>query len=317
MPVLDGIAAAERIARARIAPVVILTAFSQRELVERARDAGAMAYLVKPFTRSDLVPAIEIAVSRFAELGALEPRGRRPRPSSWPPARRSTGPRASSRRSSGSASPTRSAGSRRPPWTCAGRCARSPRASSSTASRAPDGPRRRLPSEPTHRRRHRFAKLVQHFAVSRGETHPPEMLACPASRQRRYAVRPFPDGGNTWLTSPTCGRSPRWRRRRTRADRMRQQQQQQHAASGWCRLRQLARSSPSWARPPATPALSARTWSAASSCALDKYNKAHADCKVDPQDLRLAGRPRQGDPARHPDRQRRLDRRPGRPRLLR
>jgi response regulator NasT len=72
MPVLDGIAAAEKIARARVSPVVILTAFSQRELVERARDAGAMAYLVKPFSRSDLVPAIEIAVSRFAELGALE-----------------------------------------------------------------------------------------------------------------------------------------------------------------------------------------------------------------------------------------------------
>src|SRR3954449_12234709 len=72
MPVLDGIAAAERIARARIAPVVILTAFSQRELVDRAREAGAMAYLVKPFSRTDLVPAIEIAVSRFAELGALE-----------------------------------------------------------------------------------------------------------------------------------------------------------------------------------------------------------------------------------------------------
>jgi response regulator NasT len=72
MPVLDGIAAAERIARARIAPVVILTAFSQRELVERARYAGAMAYLVKPFSRSDLVPAIEIALSRFTELGALE-----------------------------------------------------------------------------------------------------------------------------------------------------------------------------------------------------------------------------------------------------
>jgi len=72
MPVLDGIAAAERIAGQRIAPVVILTAFSQRELVERARDAGAMAYLVKPFTKSDLVPAIEMAVSRFAELNALE-----------------------------------------------------------------------------------------------------------------------------------------------------------------------------------------------------------------------------------------------------
>ena len=72
MPVLDGIAAAERIAAARIAPVVILTAFSQRDLVERARDAGAMAYLVKPFSRTDLVPAIEIAVSRFGELDALE-----------------------------------------------------------------------------------------------------------------------------------------------------------------------------------------------------------------------------------------------------
>ena len=67
MPVLDGISAAER-----IAPVVILTAFSQRELVERARDAGAMAYLVKPFTKADLVPAIEMAVSRFAEIRALD-----------------------------------------------------------------------------------------------------------------------------------------------------------------------------------------------------------------------------------------------------
>ncbi len=72
MPKLDGIAAAERIAEQRIAPVVILTAFSQRDLVERARDAGAMAYLVKPFSRQDLVPAIEMAVSRFTELHALE-----------------------------------------------------------------------------------------------------------------------------------------------------------------------------------------------------------------------------------------------------
>src|SRR5436309_3786909 len=71
MPVLDGISAAERIAAGQIAPVVILTAFSQRELVERARDAGAMAYLVKPFTKADLVPAIEIAVSRFQEMSAL------------------------------------------------------------------------------------------------------------------------------------------------------------------------------------------------------------------------------------------------------
>jgi response regulator NasT len=72
MPKLDGISAAERIAEQRIAPVVILTAFSQRELVERARDAGAMAYLVKPFTKADLVPAIEMAASRFAQLRQLE-----------------------------------------------------------------------------------------------------------------------------------------------------------------------------------------------------------------------------------------------------
>ncbi|GAA2831759.1 MULTISPECIES: ANTAR domain-containing response regulator [Crossiella] len=72
MPKKDGIEAAGEIARERIAPVVILTAFSQRELVERARDAGAMAYLVKPFAKRDLVPAIELAVSRFAELSALE-----------------------------------------------------------------------------------------------------------------------------------------------------------------------------------------------------------------------------------------------------
>lgn len=72
MPRLDGIAAAQRIASARIAPVVILTAFSQRELVERARDAGAMAYLVKPFTKTDLVPAIELAIGRYAEVQALE-----------------------------------------------------------------------------------------------------------------------------------------------------------------------------------------------------------------------------------------------------
>ncbi|MFX0594675.1 ANTAR domain-containing response regulator [Melissospora conviva] len=72
MPIMDGLAAAERIAGARIAPVIILTAFSQRDLVERARAAGAMAYLVKPFQKSDLVPAIEVALSRYSEIGALE-----------------------------------------------------------------------------------------------------------------------------------------------------------------------------------------------------------------------------------------------------
>jgi two-component system, response regulator PdtaR len=72
MPKRDGIEAASIIAEQRIAPVVILTAFSQRDLVERARDAGAMAYLVKPFGKRDLVPAVELAMSRFAELQALE-----------------------------------------------------------------------------------------------------------------------------------------------------------------------------------------------------------------------------------------------------
>ena len=68
MPRRDGIDAAAEIAAKRIAPIVVLTAFSQRELVERARDAGAMAYLVKPFSITDLIPAIELAVSRFGEI---------------------------------------------------------------------------------------------------------------------------------------------------------------------------------------------------------------------------------------------------------
>ncbi len=72
MPVLDGISAAEAIGSERIAPVIMLTAFSQKELVERARDAGVMAYVVKPFTKDDLAPAIDIARSRWTELTALE-----------------------------------------------------------------------------------------------------------------------------------------------------------------------------------------------------------------------------------------------------
>ena len=72
MPVLDGLSAAEQVVAARLSAVVILTAFSQRDLVERAREAGVMAYLVKPFQKSDLLPAIEMAVSRFGELTALE-----------------------------------------------------------------------------------------------------------------------------------------------------------------------------------------------------------------------------------------------------
>ncbi len=71
MPGLDGIAAARELVDDRVCPVVLLTAFSQRELIEEARDAGVMAYLVKPFQREDLVPAIELARGRFAELKAL------------------------------------------------------------------------------------------------------------------------------------------------------------------------------------------------------------------------------------------------------
>lgn len=72
MPVLDGLVAAKQIAERRIAPVIMLTAFSQRELVEQAREAGAMAYLVKPFQKKDLLPTIEMALSRFTEIVALE-----------------------------------------------------------------------------------------------------------------------------------------------------------------------------------------------------------------------------------------------------
>lgn len=72
MPQADGVTAAERIGEESLAPVVMLTAFSQAELVERARDAGAMAYVVKPFTPADLLPAVEIAISRHAQITQLE-----------------------------------------------------------------------------------------------------------------------------------------------------------------------------------------------------------------------------------------------------
>ncbi len=72
MPGLDGIEATRAIASERGAAVVVLTAFSQRDLVERARESGAMAYLVKPYRRDDLAPAVELALARFRELRALE-----------------------------------------------------------------------------------------------------------------------------------------------------------------------------------------------------------------------------------------------------
>ncbi|MBN2205482.1 MAG: response regulator [Thermoleophilia bacterium] len=71
MPGLDGLAAAREIAGERRAAVLILTAFSQRDLIEQARDAGALAYLVKPFERGELVPAVEVALGRFKEIRAL------------------------------------------------------------------------------------------------------------------------------------------------------------------------------------------------------------------------------------------------------
>jgi response regulator NasT len=74
MPVMDGIQAAEQITGERLSAVLILTAFSQRDLIEKARRAGAMAYLVKPFQKHDLLPAIEIAAGRFKDLQGLEER---------------------------------------------------------------------------------------------------------------------------------------------------------------------------------------------------------------------------------------------------
>lgn len=71
MPGLDGLSAAREIAGERRAAVLILTAFSQRDLIERARDAGALAYLVKPFQKADLLPALEVALGRFKEIKAL------------------------------------------------------------------------------------------------------------------------------------------------------------------------------------------------------------------------------------------------------
>lgn len=72
MPIMDGIAAAELINEKQLAPVVLLTAFSQKELVDRATEAGAMAYVVKPFTPHDLIPAIEIAISRYEQIRILQ-----------------------------------------------------------------------------------------------------------------------------------------------------------------------------------------------------------------------------------------------------
>lgn len=131
MPKMDGITAAELIAEERIAPIVMLTAFSQRDLVERARDAGAMAYVVKPFDASDVIPAIEIARGRFQETKAIEDE------------LASLEERLESRKLIDQAKafcrnawgfPNRnpSAGSKRKPWICESRCGKLPKASSTT-----------------------------------------------------------------------------------------------------------------------------------------------------------------------------------------
>ena len=119
MPGLDGLSAAREIAGERRAAVLILTAFSQRDLIEQARDAGALAYLVKPFQRSELIPALEVAIGRFQEMKALarpgpEPRGaaRDPqggRPGQGPPHGPARSRRAGRRSASSSARPCASA----------------------------------------------------------------------------------------------------------------------------------------------------------------------------------------------------------------
>lgn len=134
MPKLDGISAAEKIAEEGIAPVLMLTAFSQRDLVERARDAGAMAYLVKPFSKSDVVPAIEMAVSRFTELKQLE---QEVADLTLRLETRKLVDRAKSilQTEYGLSEPRRSGGSRRRRWTVGCPCSRSPRRSSRTRTR--------------------------------------------------------------------------------------------------------------------------------------------------------------------------------------
>ena len=129
MPNVDGIEAAAAITAESIAPVVMVTAFSQAGLVEEAAQAGAMGYVVKPFSRNDIVPAMQVAVSRYAEMRLLTQQvgdldgAARDAQGRW------TGPRACSW-PAGSASRRRSTACRSWPWTSASRCARSPRRSS-------------------------------------------------------------------------------------------------------------------------------------------------------------------------------------------
>ena len=207
MPVLDGIAAAERIARDRIAPVVILTAFSQRELVERARDAGAMAYLVKPFSRSDLVPADRDRLSRFAELGALETEVARPRRAAGRP----EGGRPGQGRAAEGARPERAG--RVPldpedrdgpaPIDARGRRGRR-RARRRGLLTAPGAPFRLRSGNVT------IAKLCRLSGVE-GRDAPPLGANLPQSRKRRYPRQKSRRRTLTWAPSTTCGSSPQWR----------------------------------------------------------------------------------------------------------
>ena len=321
MPVLDGIAAAERIARDRIAPVVILTAFSQRELVERARDAGAMAYLVKPFSRTDLVPAIEIAVSRFAELGALETEVA------------DLGEQLAARKAVDRAKAVlqKQLGLSEPDafrWIqkTAMDLRRSMReVAEGVVEHGVTADLRLDPARSTPPRRSRptpgfrtpwhvtIAKLCN-IPVSRGETDPPEVLACAQSLDNAAHPRRNPDEGLSHGHQAQPADLCRSGGCRPRAHRVRQHQQHSTSTAGAasdCTSGQKlaflgATTGPAGAL--------GQNMVGGIKLALDEYNKANPDCKVGLEGLRLAGRPGEGDPAGDPDRPGHLDRRPDRSR---
>ena len=140
MPGIDGLTAAREIAGERRAAVLILTAFTQRDLIEQARDAGALAYLVKPFQKSDLIPAIEVALGRFQEMKALGTSRRRPRGAARDPQDRRPGQGPADGRARPDRAATRSRSSRRRPCASARRMKAVGRAGRSTASSTPRQP---------------------------------------------------------------------------------------------------------------------------------------------------------------------------------
>ena len=146
MPGMDGLTAARTIAGERLAAVLILTAFSQHDLVEQARDAGALAYLVKPFQKSDLIPAIEMALGRFEQIVVARARERRPRRAARGAQDHRPGQGPADGRARAVGGRRRGASSRRRRWTRAARSTRSPATSSpARSSRSRKRPRRRRP----------------------------------------------------------------------------------------------------------------------------------------------------------------------------